>query len=322
MKKKSPPYAIIGAVVLGLFAVIFYVQHEKAVKADADAAMAKIRQDAQDALDKANAANASKPTTTVQETNTHMRGVLYATQPIDPGVRISPSFFEVKQTPEGILPDAYTDKNNDDVIGSYAVRHIEKGDPLNNRNVGKTLPFMEGRIPPGMRAVALNIFTGGEPNATGGFVVDGDKVDILATRISPDGAWQYDTQMFMQNLQVLYVPGPTMRTDKTSGLTPVAGAAGTMAVMFEVTPEQAQALVNMSHSKDLRLSMILRSRRDNTEVKVKPYVGYDYDENPKKLQKMTDTSIQRVQDLQKQIEAEEAKNQGTTNATTPPPPAP
>ena len=41
MKKKSPPYAIIGAAVLGLLAVVFYVQHEKAVQAAADAALAQ-----------------------------------------------------------------------------------------------------------------------------------------------------------------------------------------------------------------------------------------------------------------------------------------
>ena len=33
--------------------------------------------------------------------------VLYATQPVEPGVRISPAFYEKKLTPVDILPDAY-----------------------------------------------------------------------------------------------------------------------------------------------------------------------------------------------------------------------
>ncbi len=322
MKKKSPPYAIIGAVVLGLIAMVLFVQHEKSVKADADALVAKAQADAAAAA--AAAANAAKPvpsTTVVNETTPNMRKVLYATQPIAPGVRISPNFFEVKLTPADILPDAYTD--GQDVVGWYATRNIEKGDPITPRNVGKTLPFMEGRIAPGMRALSVPIFSGGA-NDTGGFVVDGDKVDLLMSRLNEGSDKLYDTQMVMQNLQVLYVPGPQIRTDESSGLNPVNGPAGTISVMFEVTPEQAQALVNLSHAKQVQFSMILRSRRDNTEIKIKPFVGYDYYMNPKKLQKTTDASIQRVQDLQKQIEAEEAKNQGqgNTNATPTPTPAP
>ena len=323
MKKKSPPYAIIGAVVLGFVAMILFVQHEKSVKAAADAAIAKAQADAAAAAAAAAAASAAKPAqVSVNETPTNMRKVLYATQPIAAGVRISPAFYEVKLTPAEILPDAYADGT--DIVGWYATRTIEKGDPLTPRNIGKTLPFMEGRIAPGMRAVAIPIFTGGAANATGGFVVDGDKVDLLMSRTPDGGKDIYDTQMVMQNLTVLYVPGPTIKTDETNGLNPVPGAAGAINVMFEVTPEQAQALINLSQAKEVSFSMILRSRRDNTEIKVKPFIGYDYYINPKKLQKTTDTSIQRVQDLQKQIEAEEAKNQGqgNTNATPTPPPAP
>jgi Flp pilus assembly protein CpaB len=320
VKKKSPPYAIIGAVVLGVVAMILFVQHEKAAKAAADAALAKAQADAAAALQAAQ--NAAKPAApTVNETPTNMRKVLYATQPIAPGVRLSPSFFEVKLTPAEILPDAYTD--GQDIVGWYATRNIEKGDPLTPRNIGKTLPFMEGRIAPGMRAVALPIF-GGEANYTGGFVVDGDKVDLLMSRLTEDTTKIYDTQMVMQNLQVLYVPGPTIKTDETNGLNPVQGPAGAITVMFEVTPEQAQALVNLAQVKQVRFSMILKSRRDNAEVKIKPFVAIDYFDNPKRLQKTTDASIQRVQDLQKQIDAEEAKNQGqgNTNATSTIPPAP
>jgi len=319
VKKKSPPYAIIGAAVLGIIAVFIYLQHEKSVQAAAQAAMDKARADAQAAIEKA---NQQKPAPSVNEVQTHMRKVYYATQPIDPGVRISASFFETKLTPDNVLPDAYTEGPNVDLVGWFATRTIEKGDPLTPRNVGKVLPFMEGRIAPGMRAVALSVFNGGDPNATGGFVVDGDKVDLLATRITTDGNYQYDTQLFMQNLSVLYVPGTPTKTEETSGVNPIA-SAGQISIMVEVTPEQAQALIHMTHSKNMRLSMILRSRRDTTEAKIKPFVGMDYIENPKKLQTMTDKSITRVDELGKQIEEEEKKQgQGNTNETAPTPPSP
>ena len=309
MKKKSPPYAIIGAVVLGVIAMFAYFSHEKALKEAEDAALAKQRADLQAEIDAANAAKAPAP---VIEQPTNMRPVLYATQPIDPGVRISPNFFEKKLTPIDILPGAYTDK--DDIVGWFATRNIEKGDPLTPSNIGKELPFMSGRISPGMRLLALPIFNS-DINDTGGFIVDGDKVDLLYTT----GA---STQMVMQNVNVLYVPGPPIKTEKTAGVNPVPTPGASISVAFEVTPEQAQALIYLAQNPSGKFSMLLRARRDTGETKIKPFNGEDYADNLKKIQRTTDASIQRVQDLQKEIEEQE-KNQGQGNTNAPPtPPSP
>ena len=72
---------------------------------------------------------------------------------------------------------------------------------------------MSQRITPGMRAVSLPVFNA-EVNFTGGFIVDGDKVDLLLPS-TPDGTHPVNTQMVMQNVNVLYVPGPPIKTDKT-----------------------------------------------------------------------------------------------------------
>jgi Flp pilus assembly protein CpaB len=301
VKKKSPPYALIGALVLGIGAVYFFHQYTVTAEKKAQDAAAAARAEMQGKLDAANAAKV-----TVTEAPTDVRAVLYATQPVEPGVRISPAFFEKKLTPKSILPDAYTDQS--DIVGWYATRKIEKGDPLTPRNIGKSLPFMSERISPGMRAVALKVFTGGDVNNTGGFIVDGDKVDLLYTT-------GMATEMVMQNVNVLYVPGPPVKTEKTDGVVPV----GDVSVTFEVTPEQAQALIYMSGSKG-RFSMILRSRKDNSEIKIKPFAGADYVENFKKVQSTTDKSIERVQQLAAEIEAKEKTQdaQGKTNETTTP----
>jgi len=322
VKKKSPPYAIIGAVVLGLIAMLAYFSHEKSVRDQAAADLAKAKDEAARLL--AEAQNKPPPpTTVVNEANTHMRPVLFASQPIDPGVRISPSFIDSKQTPEGVLPDAYTDSTKDEfVLGAVATRHIEKGDPFTPRNVGKTLPVMSTRISPGMRAVSLQVFNA-DSNRTGGFVVDGDKVDLLATTSSAAGV-MLKAEMIMQNVDVLYVPGPTIRTEKTDGVNPMPSPGGGVSVTFEVTPEQAQALIALGALTDVKIYMILRSREDKLETKIKPWSREDYiDGRLGKIQRMTDTSIQRVQELQKQIQAQEAleKNQaqqGNTNATPKP----
>ena len=316
MKKKSPPYAIIGAVLLGLVAIVAFVQWKKAQDAAAQAQIDKAKADMQSELD----AEKAKQAPVVQETNPNMRNVYYATQPVEAGAKISSAFFEKKLTPTDILPDAYTDQS--DIVGFFAIRNIEKGDPLTPRNIGKTLPYMSQRISPGMRAISLPVYNA-ESNSTGGFVVDGDKVDLLWTPTVGD--IKVRTQLLMQNLVVLYIPGPKYESDQVQGVVPAPPPGDAIAVTFEVTPEQAQALIYFSAAKNGQINMILRARSDKSEIKIKPFEGADYVGNVAKVQRTTDKSLERVQALAAQIQAEEKTQgpQGTTNETpTPTPPSP
>ena len=320
MKKKSPPYAIIGAVVLGFLAVVFFLHWKSAQDQAAAAALAKAQADAQSAIE----AEKAKQAPVVQETPTNMRNVYYATQPVEAGAKISSAFYEKKLTPNEILPDAYTDQS--DIVGFYAIRNIEKGDPLTPRNIGRSLPYMSQRITPGMRAVSLPVFNA-ELNNTGGFIVDGDKVDLLFTRWNPADANELDnTMLVMQNLNVLYVPGPKIESDQVNGVVPAPPPGDTISVTFEVTPEQAQALTFMTHIKNGVFSMILRARRDKSEIKIKPFASQDWMGDYHNVQaKVVDKSMARVQELAEKIEAEEKNqgSQGTPNETPKPtPPSP
>ena len=318
MKKKSPPYAIIGAVLLGLVVIFLGYKWKQAEDQKAVDAAAKATADMQAQLD----AEKAKQVPTVTTTDTNMRNVLYATQPVEAGAKISSAFFEKKLTPNEILPDAYTDQS--DIVGFFAVRNIEKGDPLTPRNIGKTLPYLTQRIPLGMRALALPIFNA-EVNDTSGFAVDGDKVDLLFSTLSPDSSLILKTELVMQNLEVLYVPGPKIESDQMNGLVPAPPPGDPVSITFQVTPEQAQALVFMSQVKNGRFSMILRARRDKSEIKIRPFAADDYAGNLQKIQKTTDKSLLRVQALAEQIEAEEKTQaaQGNTNETpNPTPPSP
>jgi Flp pilus assembly protein CpaB len=172
-----------------------------------------------------------------------------------------------------------------------------------------------------MRALSLEIFNA-EDNNTGGFVVDGDRVDLLYT-VSND-TFTLNTQLVMQNLNVLYVPGPQITTEEIDGITPMPPPGDSIAVTFEVTPEQAEELVFLSREKNAHFSMILRSRKDDSEIKIKPFNPEDYDlNNLSKVQRTADKSIQRVNALTAEIEAKEKQSEGTTNeTTTPTPPTP
>ncbi len=300
---------------LAVIAVVALVKWQQYKDAQRDAAI-----QAQKDADAKALAEAEEKQVNVTAVQTNMRPVLYATQPVEPGVRISPAFYEKKNTPNDILPDAYTDQS--DITGWVAIRHIEKGDPLTPRNIGKSLPYLSQRIPPGMRAISLPVFNA-DYNNTGGFVVDGDRVDLLYTIDSADGSIKINTQTVLQNVNVLYVPGPPTKTDMTDGLTPVPAPGGSIAITFEVTPEEAQELVFLSQAKNARFSMILRSRKDDSEIKIKPFAAADYDPtNLSKVQRTADKSVERVKALAAEIEAKEKQAQETTNETNTPPAAP
>src|SRR6202034_3873723 len=193
------------------------------------------------------------------------------------------------------------------------------------RNIGKSLPYLSQRISPGMRALSLPIFNA-DYNNTGGFVVDGDKVDLLYTiSLNAGDHAKINTQTIMQNVNVLYVPGPKIESDQVNGIVPAPPPGDPISITFEVTPEQAQALVFLSNTTNTHFSMILRSRRDTSELKIKPFDIRDYDVlNLKKVQKTVDKSVDRVNELAQQIAAEEKAQaaQGNTNETNPTPPIP
>jgi Flp pilus assembly protein CpaB len=313
VKKKTPPYAFIGAFILFIFAAALLWHYQKVKQDEEDSKVA-----AQKAADDQALADAKEHQVVVQPTQTNERMVLYATQPVEPGIRISPGFYEKKLTPVDILPDAYSDK--DDITGWVAVRHIEKGDPLTPHNIGKSMPSMAQRLSPGMRALALPIFNS-DVNDTGGFVIDGDKVDLLYT-VGGDGGG-INTQTILQNISVLYVPGPPTRSDKTEGVVPAPAPGGGVSVTFEVTPEEAQELVYLSTAKLGKFNMILRSGKDDSEVKVKPFVIADFDPNNLgKVQRVADKSIERVKALAAEIAEKEKQAQGNTNETNTPPATP
>jgi Flp pilus assembly protein CpaB len=320
VKKKSPPYAIIIAAVLGLLAIFAFYKMKQNQDAATAAMIAKQKADSDAALAAALASKAPPPP--VAAANSRM--VYYATQPVEAGAKISEAFYEKKSTPVDILPDAFSDQS--DIVGFYAIRNIEKGDPLTPRNIGKSLPFMSQRIKPGMRAVSLPIFNA-DANNTGGFAIDGDKVDLLFTRFSADGAAEIGTQLVMQSLEILYIPGPKIESEQVNGVTPAPPPGDSVSITFQVTPEQAQALTYMSQIKNGKLSMILRGRPDKLPVKIKPFIGADFQDNDYRTvqRKVVDPSMIRVQELAAQI-AEQEKNQGSqgkTNETpNPTPPTP
>ncbi|MDP2765156.1 MAG: Flp pilus assembly protein CpaB, partial [Brevundimonas sp.] len=118
--------------------------------------------------------------------------------------------------------------------------------------------YMAAYLEPGMRAMAIRVTV---ETAAGGFILPGDRVDVLLTRettLGNMGAQEGDRSKFasstvMQNIKVLAIDQSTRAGDDEQA---VVGATATL----EVAPRDAEAL-SLAKSEG-ELSLVLRSYAD------------------------------------------------------------
>jgi len=147
-----------------------------------------------------------------------------------------------------------------DYIGSVVREPILAGEPIVSRKIVRAgdSGYMAAYLEPGMRAMAIRVTV---ETAAGGFILPGDRVDVLLTRetnLSNVGAQEGDRSKFasstvMQNIKVLAIDQSTRAGDDEQA---VVGATATL----EVGPRDAEALALAKSEGEL--SLVLRSYAD------------------------------------------------------------
>ncbi|MBU1385155.1 MAG: Flp pilus assembly protein CpaB [Alphaproteobacteria bacterium] len=147
-----------------------------------------------------------------------------------------------------------------DYLGSVVREPILAGEPIVLRKIVRAgdSGYMAAYLEPGMRAMAISVTV---ETAAGGFILPGDRVDVVLTRESNlpgGGATEGDRAKFtsatvMQNIKVLAIDQSTRAGDDEQT---VIGATATL----EVAPRDAEALA-LAKSEGV-LSLILRSYAD------------------------------------------------------------
>lgn len=126
------------------------------------------------------------------------------------------------------IPDVLSGDNNNPRV---ALRDMVANEPILGGNIsgaGGRLG-LSGVVAPGMRAVSIR---SGDVAGVGGFVLPGDRVDILLTR--SEGGEGTIAQVLAENVRVLGVD----QMDNVEANKPVVAKV----VTVEVTPEQAQTI--------------------------------------------------------------------------------
>jgi pilus assembly protein CpaB len=137
---------------------------------------------------------------------------------------------------------------------------ILAGEPIVGRKIVRAgdSGYMAAYLEPGMRAMAIRVTV---ETAAGGFILPGDRVDVLLTRettLGNMGAQEGDRSKFasstvMQNIKVLAIDQSTRAGDDEQA---VVGATATL----EVGPRDAEALALAKSEGEL--SLVLRSYAD------------------------------------------------------------
>lgn len=223
-----------------------------------------------------------------------MAKVLVAARDLEPGTRLADADLEWKEWPvdqvipafitDGTVPvtpaaapaeakaegavarvargatDAVTGGAKADYFGSVVREPISAGEPITSRKIVRAgdSGYMAAYLEPGMRAMAIRVTV---ETAAGGFILPGDRVDVLLTRetnLSNMGAQEGDRSKFssstvMRNIKVLAIDQTTRAGDDEQA---VVGATATL----EVGPLDAEALALAKSEGEL--SLVLRSYAD------------------------------------------------------------
>lgn len=153
--------------------------------------------------------------------------------------------------PEESLPEGVYTKF-EDAIGKLATTQILKGEPITDRRVADNLggSALANLIEKDKRAMTVRV---NDVIGVGGFLLPGNRVDVLATRrVRGDDGQRAETRTILKNLKVLAVDQQA-RTDKDD---PVV----VRAVTVEVDPKQAELLTEATQEGPVQL--VLRNPMD------------------------------------------------------------
>ena len=144
-----------------------------------------------------------------------------------------------------------------DYFGSVVREPILAGEPIVGRKIVRAgdSGYMAAYLEPGMRAMAIGVSV---ESAAGGFILPGDRVDVLVTVELQDtgeggGQTRHASSIVLQNVKVLAVDQSTRADDDQQT---VVGATATL----EVSPGDSEALALARAAGEL--SLVLRSYAD------------------------------------------------------------
>ncbi|MBO0345689.1 Flp pilus assembly protein CpaB [Roseibium limicola] len=186
--------------------------------------------------------------------------VLVAARDIPPGNKLTGGDLKWAPWPADALPqDAIvksgTPEGRDEYAGQLAKAMIFSGEPIRpQRLVNTDRGYMAAILPKGKRAISVGVAT---ETTAGGFILPGDKVDLLLTR-NDRGGQGVQTETILENIRILAIDTVTVGEREEKTLSPKRTAT------LELTPQQAETVAQAQKLGTIDLA--LRSAADSSDT--------------------------------------------------------
>lgn len=191
----------------------------------------------------------------VEAVPVELSNVVVAVTSIPAHVAVTPEMVAVKSLPaEAVHPDAVT--SVDEIVGFTTNMAIYNDEQiLKSKVVTETQSAsLSYRIPENMRAMTIPM---SEITGVGGYIVKGDKVDILVTYNNPDISPTMVVFTQFQNVEILEKGPGTAAPEGNTG-----GPGVTSSLTILISPSQAEVLTYALGSGSI--NMTLRNPVDET----------------------------------------------------------
>jgi pilus assembly protein CpaB len=183
--------------------------------------------------------------------------VLVAAMDISLGQKLGEDDFSWAPWPEDAIPQGAVTKKSDagaveEYVGRIAKAPIFAGEPIRSeRLINTDKGFMAAILPKGKRAIAVSV----EAETTaGGFILPGDKVDLILTRKSDDVT---HSETILENVRVLAIDSTTAGEQDQKNLSPKRTAT------LELTLQQSEVVAQSQQTGTI--SLALRSALDSAD---------------------------------------------------------
>jgi len=192
-----------------------------------------------------------------RETEQPKTQVLVAKNDIQLGGKVTRDDLSWANWPKDAIPlGAVTRQNNADAENEYEGRiaraPIFAGEPIRpERLINTDKGFMAAILPKGKRAIAVSVEA---ETSAGGFILPGDKVDLILTRKSDTGA---RSETILENIRVLAIDTTTAGEQKEKNLSPKRTAT------LELTIGQSEIVAQSQQIGTI--SLALRSAQDSAD---------------------------------------------------------
>jgi pilus assembly protein CpaB len=186
------------------------------------------------------------------------RDVLVAGSDIKSGEILSPDSLRWQAWPEANLNETFITRDQrpaamTELSGTFVKTPFVTGEPIRDARLMETnANLLSNKLAPGFRAVAVKVTA---ESTAGGFILPGDRVDVIRTTIGEGEGARDESQIIISNARVLAI-------DQTAVQTPDGIVVGETATL-EVAPGQAELLVGAEASG--MLSLALRAVADHAQ---------------------------------------------------------